>query len=90
MCKTPFVCTARSAQALILHRLAQDAGGAGFVGAEGVEFPGQVVGQFDHEVALHLVGVVVWHVQAEVGRTSSLSTFLASSIILCISKVYPE
>ena len=52
----------------MLHQLTQDAGGAGFVGALGCAFHGQVVGQFDHEVALRLVGVVVGHVQAEMGH----------------------
>jgi hypothetical protein len=46
------LCTARSAQALVPHQLAQDAGGAGFIGALGIELPGEVVGQFDDTVAL--------------------------------------
>ena len=36
--------------------------------ALGFEFPGEVVGQFDYTVALRLVGVVVGHVQGEVGQ----------------------
>jgi len=62
------LCTARSAQALVPHQLTQDAGGAGFLGALGFNFPGEVVGQFDYTVALRLVGVVVGHVQGEVGE----------------------
>ena len=68
LCKTPFVCQARSVQALVLDQLAQDAGSAGFVGARGFEFPGEVVGQVDHTSALRLVGVVVGHVQSEAGE----------------------
>src|SRR4029453_18014954 len=63
-----YVCTTRSAQALVPHQLTQDAGGAGFIRALGFEFPGKVVGQFDYTVALRLVGVVVGHVQPEVGE----------------------
>src|SRR5262249_2020663 len=65
--RTKRLCTAHSAQALVPHQLTQDTGGAGFVGALGFEFPGEIVGQFDYTVALRLVGVVVGHVQSEVG-----------------------
>ena len=63
------------------YQLVQYAGGAGFVGTLGFEFPGEVVGQFDYPVALRLVRIVVKHVQSEMGQASLPSTFCTSSII---------
>jgi hypothetical protein len=68
--KTPLVGKAHSAQALVLHQLAQDAGGAGFVGAMGVEFHGEVElerirgqGLFDLRLTVEGLSAVARHVQ---------------------------
>lgn len=48
-------CEGRLSKPLILHHLAQDAGGAGFVGAESFELLREIVGEFDDTLALGLV-----------------------------------
>ncbi len=44
-------------QPLVLHHLAQDASGGGFLGVDGFDFFGQVVGETGDPVALVLIRV---------------------------------
>jgi hypothetical protein len=61
----------------VLDQCTQDTGGAGFVRARDFEFLRQVIGQLDYEVALRLVGVVVVHIQGEVGQDRVANSIMA-------------
>ena len=60
----------------MLHQLTQDTGGAGFVGAKGVELLRQVMGQFDYAVALRLVGFLAGHECVEIADFECLGEIL--------------